>query len=250
MSSEVEDTLDNSRDTPKFPRLKSDTKRNNYAEWSAKAEKALDDMGLLEVITGPTPVEPELVKERIVEFTDAEGKLVKGKTKGNQEVIDRFKEENKGWIAKNKRALRWITNSVSGSTITLVRNCKTAREAWENLRTEFRPTNIILASNLRRKIISYVCDEGMNINDWIMNMRRLYDDLVDVDPNAMKDEDFGRTLLDLLPLTSSTWRNFLSGQREDLTKPGTRSRVIIEAIKTEYYINHKDHASCCHTTIS
>jgi len=46
--------------------------------------------------------------------------------------------------------------------------------------------------------------------------------------------------LDLLPLESSTWRNFLSGRREALTKRGTRSKVVIEAIRTEWFINHKD----------
>jgi hypothetical protein len=183
---------------------------------------------------------PKLIREREIEVLTQSGEWVKGKTKGNQQEVENFERDNEEWIRKNKKALRWITNAIKGPTITLVKHCKTAKEAWENLKAEFKPVNTMLASILRKRIITYSCEEDMNVNEWIMNMRTLYDQLIDADPNALTDEDFGKTLLDLLPLTSSTWRNFISGRRESLTKPNTKSRVVIEAIKTEWFINHKD----------
>jgi hypothetical protein len=232
------DLSDKRNDTPKFPLLKASAVTNNYAEWARKAETAFDDMGVLNVIKEPAPVQPKPIKDKEVDVV-VDGQLKKGIIKGNQEAIDRWEEDNKEWLKKNKTALRWITNSVDGSVMSVIRSCNTAKEAWENLQAEFRPVNNVISSNLRKRILTYVCEPEMNVNEWILDMRRLYDRLVDVDPYAMSDEDFARTLLDLLPSTT-TWRNFLSGRRDILSRKGTKSKLVIEAIRTEYFAIHKD----------
>jgi hypothetical protein len=110
---------------------------------------------------------PKLIREWEIEVQTEDGQWIKGKTRTNQQEVDNFERENEEWIHKNRRVLRWITNAVEGPTITLVKHCKTAREAWENLKGEFKPVNTMLASILQKCIITYSCKEDMNVNEWI-----------------------------------------------------------------------------------
>jgi hypothetical protein len=226
-----------SNETPKFPRLKNENGRNNYNEWKVKAKSALNDMDLLDVVTKPAPITPKLRADQKV-MVQIEGKLMEAVMPGNKEEVERFESENKDWVKRNKTALRWIVNSVDASYMPLVSRCTTAKEAWDNLHTEFVPSNVLRSSTIRRQMLGYRCDADMNVSDWINNMRNLYDQLLEIDETKMTDEDFGQILLDLLPLTS-TWRNFLSGHREQFSK-GTKSRIIIEAIKSEWFAVHQD----------
>jgi len=63
-----------------------------------------------------------------------DGNWIKGKTKSNRAEVEKWEEDNKEWIKKNRKALRWIVNSVDGKVISLVQHCTTAKEALENLR--------------------------------------------------------------------------------------------------------------------
>ena len=132
-------------------------------------------------------------------------------TKGNQAEVEKWEEDNKEWIKKNRAALCWITNSVDGSVMSIICSCSTAKEVWENLQAELRPVNSVISSNLCKQILTYACEDDMNVYEWILDMRCMYDRLVDVEPSAMSDEDFASMLLDLLPSTNM-WRNFLAGR--------------------------------------
>lgn len=232
MSSNEAEPNTQKQDTPRFPRLKSDATTNNYAEWTRKAQTALDDMGVWEVVVEEPPIQPKLVEAKEIDVY-VEGKLVRAKTKGNEEAVEKWKSDNAEWIRKNKTALRWITNSVDGATILVIKGCVTAKDCWDNLHSEFNPVNLTMANNLRRQILTNACKRGTNVMQWILDMRKLYDRLCDIDPTAIIDEDFGRTLFAMLPPTP-TWRNFCSGKRDMFNKTGIRSKEVIEAIKMEW----------------
>jgi hypothetical protein len=48
--SNIEQDTEKGYEAPKFPRLKVEANKNNYNEWEIKAERALEDMDLFQVI--------------------------------------------------------------------------------------------------------------------------------------------------------------------------------------------------------
>jgi hypothetical protein len=228
----------------KFPEIKVKDGVNNYGAWAVKAKYRLRTMELWGYIEGPSsdpPVVPELHKPKIIRGPDQNGNTVTIHYPGNQTAVDTAQAIANPWIKKDGQALDLIMNAVPDDLLYLVKRSTSAKQAWTSLRTSLQPSNSTRALAIKQRIVSYSCESSFNVMTWLDDCQRQYDELCNMDPGSMPDVEFAKTLLNNMPVDSS-WRNFMSGLRQQYSKqfehPG--SIEVINTIRDEYWAQHKD----------
>ena len=92
-----------------------------------------------------------------------------------------------------------------GSKTHIAKPAKTARDAWENLRDEYRSVNVMRATRLKTNILSYKFLDGYRMASWRDDMQHMYQELCDIDDKALPNDKFARHLVTMMP-TNDRWR--------------------------------------------
>ncbi|KAJ7879952.1 hypothetical protein B0H14DRAFT_2708006, partial [Mycena olivaceomarginata] len=108
---------------------------------------------------------------------------------GNEAVVDAAKKKAEAWLLADKKAHALIVKAVPSARLYLVRDCKSAHDAWIALKSEYEPSNALTAITIKQQIIAYQCDT---------NEDPLYGKLRDADPFMMPDSEFAKHLVTLM----------------------------------------------------
>jgi arsenate reductase-like glutaredoxin family protein len=199
----------------KLTKIDDDGKSNNYGEFEVKSKSKLDAAGLWEYIGGEKAVAPHIpiLREdtQITGNNSITGEEVTVVVPGNKVDIEEAKKRAGPWNQTNKHILSLIINAVPTPKLYLIQDCKTVKEAWDALKQEYHPSNMIQATLMKTKISSYIFQHGMSAKKWMNDMCTMYNELCDLNPDGMMmlDDAFVRQIIELMP-RDDDWRT-LSG---------------------------------------
>ncbi|KAJ7236411.1 hypothetical protein B0H12DRAFT_1075820, partial [Mycena haematopus] len=117
-----------------------------------------------------------------VQGTDATGTLVTVTIPGNEAAVDAAKKNAEAWLLADKKAHALIVKAVPNAKLYVVRDCKSAHDAWNALKNEYEPSNALTAVTIKQQIISYQCGASEDPVNWRQVMIQLYGKLRDADP--------------------------------------------------------------------
>ncbi|KAJ7492504.1 hypothetical protein FB451DRAFT_1388886 [Mycena latifolia] len=181
---------------------------NNYSEFRQKAQLDLDAFGYWKYIAGPDynpPIIPDLVQSMPVQGLDAAGNLANFTMPGNEAVVDAAKKAAETWLSGDKKAHALIVKAIPSAKLYLVRDCRSANDAWNALKNEYEPSNALTAVTIKQQIIAYQCGVDDDPVQWRQVMIQLYGKLRDTDPYIMPDTEFAKHLVTLMTM-SDKWR--------------------------------------------
>lgn len=210
---------------------------NNYDEWETKSYHKLRSWDLWKYIGGPESTPPLIP----VTHTQASGSMKTPIEKNSAE----FQEETDAsrlWMAANNLALSRIVSAVPGNQIHLFKQVRYAKQAWQCLRSVYKPLNPLGAASIKDSIVAYRCTSDMDVAQWVDNMQRLYNTLCNMDTECLSDRCFTLVVLDNMTQHGS-WRAFLSALRAkvrgyDSHEPAPiplDSTEFLTAIRNEYW---------------
>ncbi len=101
-----------------------------------------------------------------------------------------------------------ISIHVSDNQLVHVRNCKSASEAWEALKNQFQRKSLVRRIDLRDKMSYMRMKEGENALDFLDQMCRLRDQLLEMG-GSMPENDFCEIVLGKLPASYNSLRTTL-----------------------------------------
>lgn len=248
-------------DSVELPNLVDDWINNNYGEWEIRSYHKLGEWDLLKYVEGPTsqpPVIPPLRHTVTHHGIDDDGHLSTVHVLGNLAEHEQALRDAIPWMTGNKTALARIVSAVPSHLLYLVKDAKYAKQAWESLRSMYRPQNSLRAATIKRQIMSYRCQSDMNIAQWLTDMQRLYSSLCILDTDSMSDSDFALSILALMPQPEDEgWANLLSGLRMKVRDSDSQglpiySTTFITAIRDYWHSRNlkDDHQTTSHTISS
>ncbi|KAJ7142188.1 hypothetical protein C8R46DRAFT_917570, partial [Mycena filopes] len=213
---------------------------NNYAEFRQKSILDLDAIGYWKYVEGPDynpPVIPELKPTTQMQGLDAAGNSATFTIPGNETVVAAAKKSAEVWLAGDKKAHALIVKAVPSEKLFVVRDCKSAHDAWHALKNEYEPANALTAVTIKQQIIAYQCSATEDPVNWREVMIQLHGKLRDADPLMMPDAEFAKHLVTLMS-PSDDWRYCRDSLRdqvrqgEEMGKP-VSSAVVIQRLKHE-----------------
>ncbi|KAJ6517685.1 hypothetical protein DFH09DRAFT_940280, partial [Mycena vulgaris] len=222
------------------PILENEDGSNNYGEFKQKSTLDLDAAGYLKYVGGEDynpPVIPELMQSMQVQGLDATGTLVAVTIPGNEVAVNAAKQNAEAWLQGDKKAHALIVKAVPNAKLYVVRDCKSAHEAWNALKNEYEPANALTAVTIKQQIIGYQCDANEDPVNWRQVMVQLYGKLRDADPYMMPDAEFAKHLVTLMS-SSDSWRYCRDSLRErvrqgDAMRNPVSSAFVISRMKQE-----------------
>jgi hypothetical protein len=238
----------------KLPKLLDDNITNNYGKWKIESEVELLRWDLLDYVTGPLSQPPDIPPphkastKRGFETETGSVERVFIIRSNLEERIKKIKAA-KPWMKKNNVALSKIFKAVSGSnSIHLIKGVRHASTAWEILRKHYQPQNSALANSKRGNMQSYICMTDMDVGEWLTEIKRRYNVLFNIDPDALSDHDFALNIINNLPQCSPEWWAFAKGLRQrfshykHMTPPQPITlHEVIDDIQEELYFDAEDH---------
>ncbi|KAJ7462006.1 hypothetical protein FB451DRAFT_1043978 [Mycena latifolia] len=213
---------------------------NNYTEFKQKSLLDLDAADYLKYVDGPDynpPTIPELRPSQQVQGFDANGASVTITVPGNEVAVAAARKQAEAWLAADKKAHAIIVKAVPIEKLYVVRDCKSAHEAWVALKNEYEPANALTAVTIKQQIISYQCGTHEDPVHWRQVMVQLYQKLRDADPTMMPDTEFAKHLVTLMTQADS-WR-YCRDSLRDKVRQGERmgkalsSAAVLERLKHE-----------------
>ncbi|KAF9023528.1 hypothetical protein BDZ89DRAFT_955539, partial [Hymenopellis radicata] len=207
---------------------------NNYSEFKRKAELDLDAAGYWRYVDGPDykpAAIPELRQTVQIQGLDSTGATATITVPGNEADVEAAKKAAEAWLLADKRALSIIIKAVPITKLFVVRDCRSAHDAWHALKRQFEPANSLYALTLRNQITGFRCQPGIDPVQWREVMIQLYGKLQDANPGAMTDAEFAKNLVAQMT-GSEDWRYCRDSLRESLrlaetiNKPLTSAQVI------------------------
>jgi hypothetical protein len=208
---------------------------NNYSEFKQKSILDLDAAGYWLYVAGPDynpPVIPALMPSMQVQGLDATGNLVPFTIPGNEAAVDAAKKNAEAWLLADKKAHALIVKAVPNAKLYVVRDCKSAHEAWNALKNEYEPANALTAVTIKQQIIAYQCSVSEDPVNWRQVMIQLYGKLRDADPFMMPDPEFAKHLVTLMS-PSDAWRYC----RDSLREKVRQSEAMGNPVSSAFVIN-------------
>lgn len=247
----MSDTTSSEHDARKARLMKIEDRGNdnNYHYWASCAKDRLEQLSLWKYIEGPdsvAPTIPKLVKTYEYDAllaTTVEAR-VKARMLGNEKEYEEAVKKALPWRIGDLSARTLLKEAIPAHRAPAISLCTTAKEIWIALREEFAPANETQAATLHQKILAYVCTADLDVQKWLDNVRNMYYFLVRSAPDRMTDEEFARTIANLLP-TNDEWRAFNTILNNEMTtrrqaeKP-MRSSEVIQRIKAEDWSHRRD----------
>ena len=233
----------------KLPKLIVKGNTHNYGEWSIQSEIQLLGQGLWKYVVGPDsnpPAIPPLQLPFTQHGIDKHGAENEINVPGNANERKKAIADAKPWMEKNDYTRAVICKSLDNRQLHRVKHLQYASQVWESLRQQFIKPNSALANSNKNSLITYLCTPEMDVATWLDDMERLYDDLTDVDPDALSDHGYALLLMNNLPETTE-WRSLAGGLRKRVeecnrTIPPTpvSSSEFITSIRDEYHFRNKN----------
>ncbi|KAJ7037565.1 hypothetical protein C8F04DRAFT_952450, partial [Mycena alexandri] len=181
---------------------------NNYSEFKQKSELELDAAGYWQYVDGPDydpPAIPELRASQQVQGLDGTGATVTITVPGNEGVVAAARKRAEAWFSADKKAHAIIVKAIPVEKLYVVRNCKSAHDAWMALKNEYEPANALTAVTIKQQIIGYKCGTHDDPVHWRVVMVQLYQKLQEADPAMMPDAEFAKHLVTLMT-EADEWR--------------------------------------------
>lgn len=216
----------------KLPKLIVKGNTHNYGEWSIQSEIQLLGQGLWKYVVGPEsnpPVIPPLRQPFTQYGIDKHGVENEINVPGNAQERQKAIDNAKPWIEKNDYTRAVICKSLDNRQLHRVKHIPYASQVWESLRQKFIKPNSALSNSNKSSLITYLCTPEMDVATWLDDMERLYDDLTDIDPDALSDHEYALLLMNNLPETTE-WRSLAGGLRKRVEECNQTN--IISAIRT------------------
>ncbi|KAJ7728574.1 hypothetical protein DFH07DRAFT_707963, partial [Mycena maculata] len=210
---------------------------NNYGEFRQKSVFDLDAAGYWKYVGGPEynpPSIPELRPSQRVQGMDSTGTVITVTVPGNEAVVAAAQKQAEAWLAADKKAHAIIVKAVPVWKLHVVRDCKSAHDAWVALKNEYEPANALTAMTIKQQIIGYQCGTLDDPVHWCEVMVQLYQKLRDADPNMMPDTEFAKHLVTLMT-PSDNCRNSLRDKvrQGDMMGRGLSSAAVLQRLKHE-----------------
>ncbi|KAJ7610847.1 hypothetical protein FB45DRAFT_761221, partial [Roridomyces roridus] len=212
----------------------------NYNEFKYKSELDLNAAGYWRYVDGPDynpPVIPKLKHTQQVQGVDATGAAATITIPGNEAAVAAAEQQAHAWLDGDKKALAIIARAVPSAKLYVVKDCKSAHEAWKALKNEYEPANAIAAVTIKQQILSFQCGAHDNPVEWRQTIVQLYQKLRDTDPLMMPDNEFAKHLVTLMT-TSEAWR-YCRDTLRDKVRQGeamqtpVSSAAVLQRLKTE-----------------
>ncbi|KAJ7310683.1 hypothetical protein DFH08DRAFT_718756, partial [Mycena albidolilacea] len=222
------------------PIVEDEDGSNNYSEFRQKATLDLDAAGYWKYVAGPDynpPIIPDLMPSMQVQGLDAAGNLANFTMPGNEAAVNVAKKNTEAWLLADKKTHALIVKAVPSARLYLVRDCKSAHDAWTALKSEYEPSNALTAITIKQQIIAHQCDANKDPVNWRQVMIQLYGKLRDADPFMMPDIEFAKHLVTLMS-PSDKWRYCRDSLREkvrqgDAMQNPVSSAYVISRLKQE-----------------
>ncbi|KAJ7138414.1 hypothetical protein C8R43DRAFT_893319, partial [Mycena crocata] len=181
---------------------------NNYSKFKQKSMLDLDAAGYWQYVDGVDynpPAIPELKPSQQVQGIDATGATVTITIPGNETVVAAAKKQAEAWLSADKKAHAIIVKAVPVQKLYVLRDCKSAHDAWMALKNEYEPANALTAVTIKQQIIGFQCGDRDDPVHWRQVMVQLHQKLRDADPTMMPDSEFAKHLVTLMT-QSDDWR--------------------------------------------
>ncbi|KAJ7815818.1 hypothetical protein B0H14DRAFT_3745143, partial [Mycena olivaceomarginata] len=204
---------------------------NNYSEFKQKSVLDLDAAGYLQFVDGPDykpPSIPELRPSQQVQGLDSTGATVTVTVPGNEGLVAAAKKQAEAWLAGDKKAHAVIVKAVPVEKLYVVRDCKSAHEAWVALKNEYEPANALTAVTIKQQIIGHQCAVHDDPVRWRQVMVQLYQKLRDADITMMPDTEFAKHLVTLMT-PADEWRYCRDSLRDKVRQGEMMGRPLSSA---------------------
>ena len=99
--------------------------------------------------------------------------------------------QNHGW-RKMILHVPLFAPSLRNCQLHRVKHIPYASQVWESLCLQFIKPNSALFNSNKSTHITYLCTPEMDVVNWLDDMQQLYDDLTNIDPDALSDHEFAR----------------------------------------------------------
>ena len=165
----------------------------NYHDWAIDARMVMMERGLVEFIEG----EPEMPQ---VDVTDAIIQAATSDVERRQLSQDKRQQENdkRTFRLRKDKAHAVLFLSITQELKSLVKNCESAYQLWEKLRSTYEPISLARAAQLRRKFLNLSLKDGEDMSLFICRV----DDAVVECRNAgvlIQEYEHAFQYIDLLP---------------------------------------------------
>ena len=214
---------------------------NNFNKFKQKSQLELDAAGYWQYVNGPDynpPVIPELRQSQQVQGLANTGQTVTVMIPGNEAAVENVKNEAEAWLLADKRAHAIIVKAVPVERLYVVRDCKSAHDAWMTLKNEYEPANALTAVTIKQQIIGYQCGAHDDPVRWRQVMVQLYQKLRDADPLMMLDTEFAKHIVTLM-LQSDEWRYCCDSLRDKVRQGEIMGRPLSSAVVLQH-LKHEE----------
>ncbi|KAJ7227346.1 hypothetical protein GGX14DRAFT_531039 [Mycena pura] len=150
-------------------------------EFKQKSLLELDATGYWQYIDGPD-YSPPLIPVLKPQGLDGTKVTVTITIPGNEGAVAAARKQAEVWLLVDKRAHAIIVKAVLVEKLYVVRDCKSAHDAWIALKNEYEPANTLTAVTIKQQIIGYQCGTHDDPVRWRQVMVQLYQKLRDADP--------------------------------------------------------------------
>ncbi|KAJ7213548.1 hypothetical protein GGX14DRAFT_360673, partial [Mycena pura] len=222
------------------PIKEEDDGTNNYNEFKQKSVLELDAAGYWQFVDGPEynpPSIPALKPSQQVQGLDNTGATITITVPGNEGVVAAARKQAEAWLLGDKKAHTIIVRAIPVEKLYVVKDCKSAHDAWLALKNEYEPANALTAVTIKQQIIGYQCGAHDDPVRWRQVMIQLYQKLRDADPVMMPDSEFAKHLVTVMT-PSDDWR-FCRDSLRDKVRQGDHmgrplsSTAVLQRLKQE-----------------
>ena len=195
---------------------------DNYYNWAWDCKLLLQEFKVWDVVNGTTP--------------DPNVATAKGTAPESSTDAQKRSESIAAWNDKNETALRIISFTVTERLKGVVRMCKSARNAWEELEKVHASKSKQRRFNLLRRLFDLRMASGSSLTDHEHGFDGLVEGLVSMG-RVMEPEDLVVIYANSLPGEYNTW---LQGQSATLDKMDLSDFKGLVREETLRMINFKD----------
>ncbi|KAI0796351.1 hypothetical protein BC629DRAFT_1275265, partial [Irpex lacteus] len=193
-------------------------------------------------IEGPDavpPVIPTLVQDARIQATDEKtGELRWFIQKGNKDEVEKATKEAEPWAEGNLAARTVLLEALPSEKRSLISDEDSAKYIWDFLAEEYRPLNFARTQVQFQDIMKFTCAPGMDVSKWCDQLRKMYINLRNHDPNRINDHNFAVTIANLLPATAG-WTDFGS-RLFDTLMDAESSNAPLSSAKVFHLIKNHD----------
>jgi gag-polypeptide of LTR copia-type len=159
-------------------------------------------------------------------------------------VRDKAIKDAAPWTAGNTLCLVRIINAVPRQQIHQVKCTVYAKDTWNSLRSIYLPRNAHHIQSLTNDITTFCLTPDLDLREWIDVIQILYNDLCDLDSEAMSDRTFMLLILGNIS-ASSKWQEIGLSLRECLGEYNNYQPIPTPITSTDFVVWIRDEHWFC-----